>query len=54
MLYQDPVRLKQFLQGMTGYSMGTAQAMAQKFPWAQYRTFIDVGCAQGCVPSKLP
>ena len=52
-LYQDPVRLKQFLQAMTGYSMGTAQAIAQKFPWARYRTFIDVGCAQGCVPVQV-
>ena len=32
MLYQDPVRLKQFLQAMTGYSLGTAQAIAQSFP----------------------
>jgi hypothetical protein len=52
-LYQSPTRLKQFLQAMTGYSMGTAQAIAQKFPWGQYRTFIDVGCAQGCVPVQV-
>jgi hypothetical protein len=52
-LYQDPIRLKQFLQAMTGYSLGTAQAIAQKFPWARYRTFIDVGCAQGCVPVQV-
>ena len=52
-LYQDPIRLKQFLQAMTGYSMGTAQAIAQKFPWGRYRTFIDVGCAQGCVPVQV-
>jgi hypothetical protein len=52
-LYQDPIRLKQFLQGMTGMSMGAAQALAKKFPWGQYRTFIDVGCAQGCVPVQV-
>jgi len=52
-LYRDPVRLKQFLQAMTGYSLGTAQAMAQKFPWQQYQTFIDIGCAQGCVPVQV-
>jgi hypothetical protein len=52
-LYQDPVRLKQFLQAMTGYSIGTAQAMARKFPWERYQTFIDVGCAQGCVPVQV-
>jgi Dimerisation domain/O-methyltransferase domain len=47
-LYQDPLRLQPFLQAMTGISLGTAQAIAQKFPWGQYRTFVDVGCAQGC------
>jgi hypothetical protein len=49
-LYRDPARLKQFLQAMTGVSLGAAKAIAQQFPWGQYRTFIDVGCAQGCVP----
>jgi hypothetical protein len=52
-LYQDSIRLQQFLQAMTGYSMGTAQAIARKFPWKHYRTFIDVGCAQGCVPVQV-
>jgi O-methyltransferase domain/Dimerisation domain len=52
-LYRDPIRLKQFLQGMTGMSMGAAKAMAAKFPWGQYRTFIDLGCAQGCVPVQV-
>jgi O-methyltransferase domain/Dimerisation domain len=52
-LYRDPIRLQQFLQSMTGISMDAAQAIAKKFPWAQYRTFIDVGCAQGCVPTQV-
>jgi O-methyltransferase domain/Dimerisation domain len=52
-LYSDPFRLKQFLQGMTGMSMSTAQALAGKFPWEQYRSFIDIGCAQGCVPVRV-
>ena len=52
-LYGDPVRLKQFLQAMTGISMGAAKAIANKFPWGQYRKFIDVGCAQGCVPVQV-
>ena len=52
-LYQEPIRLKQFLQAMTGMSMGAAQALAKKFPWGQYRTFLDVGCAQGCVPVQV-
>jgi hypothetical protein len=46
-LYKDPARLKQFLQSMTGLSMGARKAIAAKFPWRDYRTFIDIGAAQG-------
>ncbi len=49
-LYADPDRLEGFLQAMTGISMSTAGAMARKFPWDKYQTFIDVGAAQGCLP----
>jgi hypothetical protein len=48
-LYSDPARLRQFLSGMTGISFGAAKAIAAKFPWKQYKTFIDVGGAQGAV-----
>ena len=46
-LYNDPDRLKSFMQSMTGISMGASIAIAQKFPWKDYQTFIDVGSAQG-------
>ncbi|HYE61637.1 MAG TPA: methyltransferase [Phycisphaerales bacterium] len=52
-LYADPARLRQFLQGMTGLSFGAATAIAQKFPWKDYKTFIDVGAAQGAVPVQV-
>jgi hypothetical protein len=52
-LYADPERLEAFLSAMTGLSLGAARAMAQKFPWGGYRTFIDVGGAQGGVPVQL-
>lgn len=52
-LYQDPARLRQFLQSMTGLSLATGRALAQRFPWDRYRTFIDVGSAQGGVPVQL-
>lgn len=52
-LYQDPASLKQFLHAMTGVSMGTALAIAEKFPWAQHNTVIDIGAAEGCVPVQL-
>jgi hypothetical protein len=46
-LYADPARLKQFLRAMTGISRGANHAIARLFPWAKYRTFADIGTAQG-------
>jgi len=46
-LYSNSDRLASFLKAMTGISMGAAMAIARKFPWAEYRTFVDVGAAQG-------
>ncbi|HEY7284662.1 MAG TPA: methyltransferase [Vicinamibacterales bacterium] len=46
-IYADPGRLRSFLQAMTGISRGANLAIASKFPWANYRTFVDVGTAQG-------
>ncbi len=46
-LYANPARLKTFLAAMTGISRGANQAIAKKAPWGQYRTFADVGTAQG-------
>ncbi len=52
-LYADPERLKSFLSAMTGLSLGAARAIAQKFPWNDYQTFIDVGAAQGGTPVQI-
>jgi len=52
-LYGDPQRLEGFLKAMTGLSIGPAQVIAKKFPWKQYRTFVDVGCAQGGVAVEI-
>jgi O-methyltransferase domain/Dimerisation domain len=46
-LYADPARLKQFLAAMTGISHGANMTIARLFPWRDYRTFVDVGTAQG-------
>jgi len=46
-LYADPARLRVFLAAMTGISRGANLAIAQKIPWSQYRSFADVGTAQG-------
>lgn len=52
-LYADPVRLHGFLAAMSGVSLGAAQAIAAKFPWKDYKAFVDIGTAQGMVPSTL-
>ena len=46
-LYSDPERLRLFLGAMTGLSAGAARAIAEKFPWKDYQTVLDVGGAQG-------
>jgi hypothetical protein len=46
-LYNDPGRLRLFLGAMTGLSMGASRGIAEKFPWKDYQTVVDVGGAQG-------
>jgi hypothetical protein len=52
-LYGDPQRLRGFLAAMTGVSMDSARAIAAKFPWKKYQSFVDVGGAQGCLPVQV-
>ena len=52
-LYADPARLKQFLAAMTGISHGANMTIARSFPWKDYRTFVDVGTAQGDLAAQI-
>jgi hypothetical protein len=52
-IYADPGRLEGFLKAMTGISLGSAMAIANKFPWDRYETFVDVGTAQGGLPVQV-
>ncbi len=52
-LYADPARLKEFLAAMTGISHGANMAIARQFPWKDYRTFVDVGTAQGDLATQV-
>jgi hypothetical protein len=52
-IYADPGRLKGFMEAMTGISLGAAIAIANKFSWEHYETFVDVGTAQGGLPVQV-
>jgi hypothetical protein len=52
-LYADPARLKSFLAAMTGISHGANMAIASKFPWSGYKTFADIGAAQGDLATQI-
>ncbi len=52
-LYADPARLRQFLAAMSGISRGSAIAIARKFPWKDYASFVDVGTAQGDTAAQI-
>jgi hypothetical protein len=52
-LYADPHRLQGFLGAMTGFSLSTATVMAKNFPWRNYKSFADVGGAQGTVAVQI-
>ena len=49
----DEGKLRGFMQAMTGLSMGAASAIATTIPWDRFRTFADVGTAQGGLPVVL-
>jgi hypothetical protein len=51
--YEDPDVLVKVVTAMTGYSAGSAVALANAFPWERYQTFCDLGTAQGVVPVQL-
>jgi len=52
-IYSDPKMVKLFAEAMTGISTQTARVIAQKFPFGDYRSFCDIGCAQGALPVQL-
>jgi len=52
-LYADPARLKEFLAAMSGISHGANMTIARAFPWEQYKTFADIGTAQGDLASQV-
>src|SRR3954451_11314428 len=52
-IYKSPAILADFLKAMTGLSLGAAHAIVDKFPWADHKTFADIGTAQGALAVEL-
>ena len=52
-VYADPKRLAQFAGAMSSVSVATGHAIAAKFPWRDYGSVIDIGCAEGAVPVAI-
>ena len=52
-LAADPLRHRQFLSAMTALSRGANQAIARKFPWGSYASFVDLGTAQGDLAAQV-
>ena len=52
-IYRSPAILAEFLKAMSGISLGAANAISVKFSWADYKSFADIGTAQGALPVAL-
>ena len=52
-LYADQTDAESFAAAMSGGSLLTAQSLAGRFPWRNYKTLIDIGSAEGCLPVTI-
>ena len=52
-LYADQENVETFAGAMSGGSLLVARALVAKFAWRRYRTMIDIGAAEGCLPVHL-
>src|SRR6185369_12841944 len=50
-LYADPARLEQFMDAMSGISLGNFTAFAETFDFSRYNTLTDIGGATGQLAS---
>ncbi len=46
-IYQDPDKLREFANAMTGIQLGNFMALAQKFDFSKYKTLVDIGGSAG-------
>ena len=47
LIYQDPDKLKEFINAMSGIQLGNFMTFAQKFDFSKYKTLTDIGGSAG-------
>ena len=47
LIYQDPNKLREFINAMSGIQMGNFMAFAQNFDFSKYKTLTDIGGSAG-------
>ena len=47
LIYQDPNKLREFINAMSGIQMGSFMAFAQNFDFSKYKTLTDIGGSAG-------
>jgi len=52
-LFSDEATLDNFVRAMTAAALPVAAALAERFAWRDYRSFLDIGTSQGCVPVRI-
>lgn len=52
-LYDDPAAFDRFMRAMSAGIVLPARALAERFDWARYRSFADIGCAQGRMAAEI-
>jgi len=52
-LYKDPLQLRSFIDAMRGIQTGNFIALAEKFDFSKYSTFLDIGGADGWLSIQI-
>ena len=51
--YEDTARFERFINGMSASIVRPARALAARFPWTRYRSFTDIGTAEGRLAAEI-
>lgn len=52
-LYQNPEKLQEFMDAMSGIQIGNFMRLAKKFDFSKYKTLLDVGGADGLLSIQI-